>query len=620
MIRDLYRLLRAAPEPGRLAAFVASGVTAGVLGFLVVSPTMAKTLIEAWGYYYMLGVFSLFVFYAWRVAAGRRAVMLGWLRRPGAAGLVIAGASLFAVWGDPFQHKVLFDEYVLQATALHMHATKEIGTVIRAYEIAGSWVPIDTFLDKRPYFFTFLVSLVHDLTGYRLANLFLVNLALAPVCLGLVYWLGHALAGRGPAFLAVGLLATMPLFGQQVTGAGMELHNLAMLALVLVLAVLYLRVPGEDRLSLLVLGTVLLSQSRYESVIFVGATALVIAIGWQRAGRVILTWPAVIAPLLLVPYALQSRFVDSSPMLWQLAQGQSSRFSFEYLAGNLAGAWAFYFNTGRAVANSWYLTVLGLAGAVGMLVQAWRRSREPVRRPLSAPSIVLGAYALGIGVNLALLMFYYWSRLNDVMASRFAIPSCLLLALLAAWFVRWLDRRRIPALRLAALGLACWTLGWGVPATARRLYTSENLVRQEVEWEHEELRRRPGPLLFISNKSTIPFVLWHVPTVINGVGRQRAEQIRYHLREGTFREVIIAQALRPTSPDGHMGVDPEDLMPPSYRLETIAEKRFGGRWARLSRLVGIDPVASEPGAVSEHAVPASAPGPARPAGASPSEP
>ena len=32
-------------------------------------------------------------------------------------------------------------------------------------------------------------------------------------------------------------------------------------------------------------------------------------------------------------------------------------------------------------------------------------------------------------------------------------------------------------------------------------------------------------------------------------------------------------------------------MPPNYRLETIAEKRFGGRWARLSRLVAIDGLA-----------------------------
>ena len=139
-----------------------------------------------------------------------------------------------------------------------------------------------------------------------------------------------------------------------------------------------------------------------------------------------------------------------------------------------------------------------------------------------------------------------------------------------------------------------WVLGWGVPAMARRLYTDQNLVMQEVEWEHDELLKRPGPLLFITNKSTIPFVLWHVPTIINGIGRQRAAHIRYHMHEGTFKEVIIAQALRPTSPEGDMGVDPEDLMPDSYHLEPIGEKRFGARWARLSRLVSIDETPSPP--------------------------
>ena len=589
MIRELVELLRNAHHRPRLLVFAISAVAAVLAGFVVVSPTTAKPLIQHGGYYFMLGLFALFTGFGWRVAGTREHVWKAWLRRPGAGGLAIGAATLFALWVDPFQHKILFDEFVLQATALHLHATKEIGTVIRAYEIAGSWVPIDTFLDKRPYFFAFLVSLVHDLTGYRLANIFIVNAALTPVLFGLVYWLGRCLAGKGPAVLAVGLLATMPLLGQQASGAGMELHNLVMIALVMALAVLYLRVPDDDRLSLLVLGTLLLSQCRYESVIFVGASAVVIVAGWRRAGRVILTWPAAIAPLLLVPYAWQSRFVDASPQLWQLGDGQTARFSTDYLAANLAGAWAFFFNTGPSIANSWYLSLLGAAGVVALLAKAWRGSRSARRPPVPTPLLALVAFGTGIAANLVLLMFYYWSRLNDVVASRFALPSCLILALLAAWLLGRFKTSRIPATRLAALGLAGWTLGWGIPATARRLYTSENLVMHEVEWEREVLRERPGPLLFITNKSTIPFVLWRVPTVINGVGRQRAEQIRYHLREGTFREVIIAQALRPTSADGDMGVDPEDTMPEDYRLETIAEKRFGGRWARLSRLVEITP-------------------------------
>jgi hypothetical protein len=194
----------------------------------------------------------------------------------------------------------------------------------------------------------------------------------------------------------------------------------------------------------------------------------------------------------------------------------------------------------------------------------------------------------GIAANLAMLMFYYWSRLDDVIAARFALPMCFLFALLAALFFRWLDDRRPAATRWAALGLGVWLLGWDLPAMARRLYTSQNLVMQEVEWEHDLLVDRPGRLLFITNKSTLPYVLWHVPTIINGVGRQRAEQIKYHLKEGTFTEVIVAQALRPTSAQGDMGVDPEDLMPDNFRLQPIAEKRFGARWARLSRLVSIE--------------------------------
>lgn len=603
MIRSLLNLFRSTAEPRRLQLFGLMVALAFVAGFFSVSPRQASALIRAWGYYYMLGMFVLFVAYGWRLAAGRRDVWQSWLRRPGWPGAIILAASAFAVWGDPFKHKILFDEFVLQGTALQMHATKEIATVIRAYDIAGSWTPIDAFLDKRPYFFTFLVSLVHDLTGYRIANMFLVNVALTPVLFALVYWVGRELTGRrGPALLAVGLLATMPLLGQNSTGAGVELHNLVMIALVVALAVLWLRVPDPDRLSLFVLGAVLLAQCRYESALFVAPVAVVVVAGWLRAGRIFWSWPAIFAPLFLVPRVWHQRFLDASPLLWQLHEGETSRFDVRYLAGNLEGAWKFFFNTGPGLPNSWYLSVLGFAGLAWGLVCAGRRFRAPGARSLRPVELVLGAVGAAVAANLGLLMFYYWSRLDDVIASRFALPMCLMLAWLGAWLAGQLEKRRIPAIRIGAVGLLVWVLGWAVPATARRLYTNQNLVMQEVEWEHDELLNRPGSRLFISNKSTLPFVLWRIPTLINGVARQRGPQIAYHLKEGTFDEVIVAQALRPTSEQGDLGVDPDDLMPDSFHLEPIAQKRFGGRIARLSRLVSIDPPAvvdpaADPGAV-----------------------
>jgi hypothetical protein len=73
------------------------------------------------------------------------------------------------------------------------------------------------------------------------------------------------------------------------------------------------------------------------------------------------------------------------------------------------------------------------------------------------------------------------------------------------------------------------------------------------------------------------------------VGRTRGPAIAWHLHEGTFREVLVVQAMRPTTAAGDLGVDPEDVLPDSFHLQTIAEKRFGLRWDRISRLVKIDP-------------------------------
>ena len=585
MISSLAQLLRTTPHRGRLGLALAAGVLAFLIGFVAFAPPALEAMIRAGGYYYIATVFTIFAVYASRVVTTRWEVWVSWWRRPGPAGLTILAASLFVLWADPFKHKVLFDEYVLQGTAFQMHATKEYGTLVRAYDIAGTWVSINYFTDKRPYFFTFLVSLVHDFTGYRLANIFVVNVVLTPIFLALAYWLARTLTGRGPALLAVGLLATLPLLAQNATGAGMELHNLTMLALVAALAALYLRAPDEDRLVALVLGAVLLSQSRYESVIFVLPTALIAVLGWVRAGRVLLPWPVIVAPLLLVPYAWHNRVLTATPLLWQLQPGQTSRFSTEYLANNLAGAWGFFFSSTGKLANSWYLSALGGAGFFGALLQAWHWSRRVPRAPLSPTLTALLAFAVGIVVNLTLLMFYYWSRLDDVIASRFALPVCLLLALLAAVLIERLGR---SALRWATLGLLGWLLIGALPAMARRLYTDENIVMQEVEWEHSVLTGRPGRMLLITNKTTIPYLLWRISSISIQNGRQRGPQIKYHLCEGTFGEVIVAQGLRPTSAQGAMGIDPDDVMPAEFHLEVIAEKRFGARWARLSRVVRID--------------------------------
>jgi hypothetical protein len=462
---------------------------------------------------------------------------------------------------------------------------------MRAYDIFGSWLAIDAFLDKRPLFFPFLISVLHDLTGYRLTNAFALNVLLSPIFLGLLYWLARTVTRRGPALIAMALMATLPLFGQNVTGASMELLNLAMIAMTMAAAVLYLRAPDGNRVSLLVLSAALLAQCRYESALFVAPVTVVVFVGWIRAEALVLPWTVLVAPWLLVPYAWHNRVVTATPILWQLREGETSRFSVEYLPGNLEGAWRFFFGTSPALPGSWWLSALGCVGLVwagGWLLLRLRRARLEPLPPLGAGVVAIGVFGAAILANLALVMFYYWSRLDEPIASRFALPALFLLAITGAWAACRVDRRGWPGTRLAAWGLAAWLLIWGAPAYAKRAYTDVNLVMHEVEWELGQIHARHGPLLFITNKGTMPYLLEHIPTLNLPASFTRTSQIAWHMREGTFHEVLIAQVIRPTSIEGDLGVDPADVTPESFKLEPLAQKRFGGRWIRISRVVKIE--------------------------------
>jgi hypothetical protein len=601
-MKRLTGLFRGAGASTRGLLFALSGALALYIGYFGVHPIPAGHLIIAFGYYYILGVFSLFLLYARRLALSRPGVWKEWLRHPGIPGAAIALGTGFAIWSDKFQHKILFDEFVIQGTAFEMHRTKLISTIVRAYNISGTWLPIDPFLDKRPYFFPFLLSLVHDLTGYRVENMFALNVACGAALLGLLYWFARQVAGRGPAVLAVALMALMPLFGQNVTGAGMDLHNLMMIALVACLCVLYLRAPSDDRLSLLVLSAVLLTESRYESIVFIAPVAFVIVTGWIRAGRAILPWPAIVAPMLLIPCAWHLRVFAATPIFFQLQAGQTSAFGWSNIAANFRGDVAFLFNTGPQMANSWYLSAIGLAGAAWALFLGWKWLKSSPRPQMPAASVVAIAFGAGVAGHLVILFFYWWAKFNDLMASRFSLPLCLAFAVLAAVLVRGLADRRLPALRVAWAGLAVWLLAAGLPTINLGMYTNTNDGMQELDWEHDIIGARPGPLLVISNKSTIPFILWHIPAILNPVAVTKGDDIKYHMDQETFREVLVTQAIRPSSADGDMGIDPDDMLPPNFHLQRIAEKRFGGRLDRISRIVSIDPEPEKPAKPDQRAL------------------
>jgi hypothetical protein len=384
----------------------------------------------------------------------------------------------------------------------------------------------------------------------------------------------------------VALLGTLPLLGQSATGSGMELTNVTMILLTAALAVLYLEKPDLARVSALALALVLLCQSRYESAVVAAAGALVVLLGWWRERRLILSWPAVLAPLLLVPFALQHKVLANSPVLWELTEERNVRFSLGYVPENLRRAWVFFTSTDSHMANSWYLTAAGLAGCGWLVVRLWRHRRLKLAG-WPAPVLAVAPIAAAIVANLALILAYYWSGLDDPMASRFALPFCTLLAVLSAVALTLMDARGRMA-RVALAGALVFIIGVTVPRLARHAYS--NLGIQEQEWMVRTVEaREQAPRIVIANRSTMIWLLERIPSILINRARLYQDRLSFQLKEGVFREILLTQELRPTSIEGQHQIVPEDMMPASFHLETVAEKRFGTKLVRISRIVAIDP-------------------------------
>jgi hypothetical protein len=567
----------------RLALLGAAGLVAAYLGFLHFPVATAQSLLRQGGFYLILLTFVL-----WIVALGGafgplvprlRGQRREWLAAAG----VIALLTGMAVCHETFRSKILYDEYVLQATAFNLHYFRDNSAVVRGYELGGVFLSIDSYLDKRPVFFPFLLSLVHDVTGYRIGNVFALNTGLFVLTLALVYAIGRQLNGWRGGILAVALLGSLPLCAQNASGAGMELLNLCMLVGVVLLAAAWLREPGETRLSALVLGTVLLVQSRYESAIYVAPAALAILLGWWRARRIILSWPAVISPLLLLPVALQQKVISASPIMWELRENQTSRFSVEYLEGNLRAAWEFFTSPGLALANSRLLAALGVVAALIVIGRVAARWRDWLRLGPMPTSLLL--FGGGIATITAMIMFYYWAALNDPMAARFALPFCLLLILCVVAAAAWADRR-VPASVVVLGAVAAFTLAVSAPKQSYHFYS--HLGNDEIEWERRTILARPGgPRLILSNKSTLPWMITATPAILLQRAALVADRLEAHLRQPDFHEILVTQSARPTSADGGYQLVPEEALPPWFQLELLAERRFGTKLARISRVVAI---------------------------------
>lgn len=505
--------------------------------------------------------------------------------------ITIIICSVFLHLHEPHRFKILFDEYVLLSNSLRMHAHREVFITGRAHYINSHLQLQQGFVDKRPYFFSFVLSMVHDLTGYRLANAFILNGILTVILTMLMYALCWQIGGVRYGCLGVLLLTAIPLVAQNATGGGFEIMNAAMLLLFMTAASYYLKQSDDKGLNFFISTAVLLAQTRYESILYLLALAFIVLVKWISRREVSMNWFSACSPFLLFPPLLTNQVILSNRGFWQLSDPESTAFGLEHFVPNIHKALLYLFNYEEVWTNSFPISALGVIGLVFMFVYLGRHFREIFSNP--GFDFVFYSTLLVMIINLTLLMTYHWGQLDDPMVWRLSLPLHLFFILSIIRVLKeFFKNRRLP--NILFLLIIVYIIGFVVPANAEHEITDGYVSSREIHWASEYIRSETTEDTLVIAESSVPIICHMRASTPMYLLNKRLRHLQFILKYRIYQEVIVLQRFKvkhetleeiPLGREGHI----RGILHKGIKLETIKEFRVRPHiFSRISRVVGVN--------------------------------
>lgn len=554
---------------------------------LALSPEKAAHFVRYYGYYFVALAGGGFVVYwgllllaSCRRYAGQRSVM-----KPSLIGLCVTLlGSVFVFHGSDLDYKILMDDYLLSATAKSLHETGQVAVAEFGREIDGQFVVVQSFVDKRPWFFPFVVSVAHDVFGYNPLHPFGVNAALTVIFLGVVFAIGYSLAGVGGAALSVLLWASLPLLQQNATGGGMEMMNLLMIHIVMMLSICYLRSPTAQGEGALCLAGVLLTYSRYESGLFLGAILIVIVLGWLREKRIFLSLPAMCAAPLLIALFLQTRIYAATESSWEMAEGVSAPFSLSNMWSNVPHVFAFLWSRDFAIANSLLLGAIALPAVLGLIgLCFWQRNRDWWRKPANQVWVIFAIFLL---INLMVILTFHAAQFDKRYVARYSLPAhgLIVFSTIACLAV---VRRRTWAWAVSIGLTVVFLLGVTWPKNGQALYTKANFMVAEQHWLEAIDASFVASDTLVLDRFYSVWTLRERSALPPHVALAHIERVKEELEVGKYGQVLLVERLAETLGVYRSQLPSVEGLRQAFDSELLAEKSF--RAGTLTRIYRLNP-------------------------------
>jgi len=593
----------------------------------------------------LLLVFGLWLYSLYNVHR-KELNLLHFLPRKRSAWLIISAITILFLLYEPFEFKFVYDELLISTSAELMHHSRLTGMPQWANDYSGSYVFLQTILDKRPLFFPFLLSLVHDFTGYRYENVFLLNAILTFFMLVLIYSVSKIFTNHRGGILAVLLAGTLPLFSVLATSGHFEILNIVMLLMTIALSYYYMEKPNDRRLIPLVYCLVLFSQVRYENSIYLLPFGILILLGWRKAGRPILPWRVIITPLFLIVSTLHYRMILLQNQSYFQAgpNGRDLTFSLSYAYENLASACRFLLSVGFGHANSYLLSIFGFTSLALFVIYLWKRA--PSRMGQEAKITVMTAFLISIILLSLVLTFFNFGLFDNFITSRLSLPLHLLFiilipfiaarfrgkfplsavigGLLISFFTAMLlpnsgvsllsIQFTIAMISLTAIGLWMWrtahptliglsfTVGLyiltiGMPIGYTHRYSQRYISNDIVETELAFLKGIPKDekILWISS-APYPAFLLKVNTASPVTVGAQPGILDKHLKEANYDAIYFSRRMTKTGTNEYKCLEEVDNLDPDvFHMELVKDFRMNlDKRLQINRLTGVTLKAEKP--------------------------
>lgn len=220
-------------------------------------------------YYILSSLFFTWIYYLFKYLKDLDLSLKKMLSNQKIFGIILAIIlTILTAYSTELAYKVLSDEANILGIAKSLYYDQTIYNGTMGLWYYDSYHPILEEFPKRPFFFPYLISIVHSFLGYSDQNAIYLNLSILFSLLCLVFLVLNRWRGLVVAILGVFLVWSHPILSLCASSSGFDLASLFFSCLSLLFLYLFLKEKTLTHLRLFWLTTCIFAQIRYESLIY----------------------------------------------------------------------------------------------------------------------------------------------------------------------------------------------------------------------------------------------------------------------------------------------------------------------------------------------------------------